>query len=89
MISSTIDTDLATWWNRFFTNFPHGVLVIKDSTIVHAVGYPEPATRTDVDHLAQELREDPNLGLTDLVDYHITPVSGSDWHKYAMIYAGD
>lgn len=76
-------------WESFFNQFPHGVIVIKDGTLVHAVGYPQPATQTDAEHLAKELREDPELGLTDLVDYVITPLSGQEWRKYLMIFVGD
>ena len=76
-------------WESFFSQFPHGVIVLKEDTIVHAVGYPEPATQADADLLRAELASDTELGLTDLRDYHIVPLSGAEWHKYLMIFAGD
>lgn len=76
-------------WPSFLVQFPHGVIVLKEDCIVHAVGYPEPATQADADLLRAELASDAELGLTDLRDYHIVPVSGAEWHKYLMIFAGD
>ena len=81
--------DDARDWKDFLTQFPYGLIVLKDNTIVHAVGYPEACSKMDVDHLAQELAEDERLGLTDLRDYSITPLSGDDWRKYLMIFVGE
>lgn len=72
-------------WDEFFEHFPHGLAVLKNHLIVHAVGYPEPATQTDVDQLIQELREDPKLGLTNLTDYSIMPLSGDHWRSCVMM----
>ena len=76
-------------WEQFFSQFPHGVIVLKENTIVHAVGYERPATQSDADLLRAELASDTELGLTDLRDYHIVPLSGAEWHKYLMIFVGD
>ena len=76
-------------WPSFFDQFPHGVIVLKEDTIVHAVGYPQPATQSDADLLRAELASDQDLCLTDLRDYHIVPLSGAEWQKYVMIFAGD
>lgn len=76
-------------WPSFLVQFPHGVIVLKGNQIVHAVGYPEPATQADADLLRAELASDAELGLTDLRDYHIVPLSGAEWHKYLMIFVGD
>lgn len=76
-------------WNDFLAQFPHGLIVLKDDTIVHAVGYPRACSKMDVDHLVRELAEDGEFGLTDLRDYSITPLSGDDWRKYLMIFVGE
>lgn len=78
-----------TDWEAFFAQFPHGVIVLKENMIVHAVGYPQPATQSNADSLRAELAADTELGLTDLRDYHIVPLSGAEWYKYLMIFAGD
>jgi hypothetical protein len=76
-------------WESFFSLFPHGVIVLKEDTIVHAVGYPQPATQADADQLRTELASDSELGLTDLRDYHIVPLSGAEWRKYVTFFTGD
>lgn len=76
-------------WESFFSLFPHGVIVLKEDTIVHAVGYPQLATQADADLLCAELASDQELGLTDLRDYHIVPLSGAEWQKYVILFAGD
>jgi hypothetical protein len=70
-------------WPSFLAQFPHGVIVLNENQIVHAVGYPEPATQADADLLRAE------LGLTNLLDYHIVPVSGAEWQKYLIMFVGD
>ena len=74
-------------WESFFSQFPHGVIVLKENMIVHAVGYPRPATQVDADLLRAELASDQELGLTDLQDYHIVPLSGTEWQKYVIMFA--
>lgn len=76
-------------WESFFSQFPHGVIVLKEDTIVHAVGYERPATQSDADLLRTELASDEELGLTDLRDYHIVPLSGAEWRKYVTIFTGE
>jgi hypothetical protein len=76
-------------WEYLFSEFPHGVIMLKGNHIVHMLGYPVPATQSDADLLRAELASDAELGLTDLRDYHIVPLSGAEWHKYLMIFAGD
>lgn len=78
-----------TNWDEFFEQSPYGVLVLKGDQIVHAVGYPRPATQQDANDLARELKSDADLGLQELEDYHISPVSGDDWRKYVQIFVGD
>lgn len=73
----------------FFREFPYGVLVVKDEVILHAVGYLNPATQEDADALAIELAEDEELGLTDLEDYVIVPVEGSEWEHYMELFTGN
>lgn len=76
-------------WDDFFSRFPHGVIVLKDDTIVHAVGYPNPASQEDAVALSQELAEDEELGLTQLRGYTITPLSGAMWQHYVKLFAGE
>ena len=73
-------------WAEFEEQFPYGAIVFKDLQIVHVVGYTRPATEQDCMMLAQELKTDPEFQLTELSDYHITPVSGADWTKYGRLF---
>ncbi len=73
-------------WEEFEEQFPYGAIVFKDLQIVHVVGYTRPATEQDCMLLAEELKTDPEFQLTELSDYHITPVSGADWTKYGRLF---
>ena len=76
-------------WDVFFEQFLHGLLVIKEDRVVHAVDCPQHATEPDARALVQELKTDVDLELMDLTDYHVLPVSGEEWRKYMNIFVGD
>lgn len=69
--------------NTFIHKFPYGVIVLlEDNTVVHSVGYPQPPTQEDIESLRTEIATDATLRLTEIGNYHIVPLEGTEWVKY-------